>query len=130
MNKSVENEIVRLGGDPADAIWIWLVQRGPHGPSITWGPSLKQPAGYVGVVHLEEIVAEQAATTPDFRAHARQVVQMGLKSNLAEVVLRSIQAAAIVGHDEELEQIRPLTRSGDDTIAAHAKACVFYMKNR
>lgn len=34
MNRAITNEIARLGGDPTDEIWIWLVTRGPHGAPL------------------------------------------------------------------------------------------------
>jgi hypothetical protein len=130
MKKIFEQEIVRLGDDPADAIWTWLVRSGPQGLSFTWGPSRNEPAGYVGIVHLEKIVSEEALAIPDFRGRARRVIRLGLKSHLQEIVVRSIQVAAVVGHQEELEQVRLLVQSDDDATAAHARACIFYMKHK
>ena len=50
-------EIRRIGGDPADDVWQWFVTRGPHGSEFTWGQTRSSPPGYVGLTHLEEIVA-------------------------------------------------------------------------
>lgn len=61
MNQRFLNAILQIGGDPADELWIWLVKRGPHGTSFTWGQTRSEPAGYVGICHLEEIAAEMTA---------------------------------------------------------------------
>ncbi len=47
MNRAFSDEITALGGDPTDEIWVWLVTRGPHGPSFTWGQTRNEPPGYI-----------------------------------------------------------------------------------
>lgn len=130
MNQRFLNAILQIGGDPADELWIWLVKRGPHGTSFTWGQARNEPAGYVGICHLEEIAAERTESVPDFVERARSMVSVAVTSEVSELVRRAIQVAAVVGGKEELQLILRLTEHDDPEIAAEAKACSFYMKRR
>jgi hypothetical protein len=130
MNQRFLNAILQIGGDPSDELWIWLVKRGPHGTSFTWGQSRNEPAGYVGICHLEEIAAEMTASVPEFVARARSMVRIAVTSDDSELSRRAIQVAAVVGDKEELQLIRQLTEHEDPEIAAEAKACFFYLKRR
>ncbi|MES2070267.1 MAG: hypothetical protein V4488_07965 [Pseudomonadota bacterium] len=128
MNQRFLKAILQIGGDPADELWIWLVKRGPHGTSFTWSHTRNEPAGYVGIRHLEEIAAEMTASIPDFVARARSMVRIAVTSDLSELARRAIQVAAVVGGKEELQLIRQLTEREDPEIAAEAKAFFFYLK--
>lgn len=130
MNQLFLKEILRVGGDPADEIWNWLVMRGPHGPSFTWGQTRSEPAGFVGVNLLEKVSDEMTVSVVNFKNRARFVVGLAMKSNVSELVRRGIQVAAVVGGQEELEIVNRLTQSTDAAIGADARACSFYLKRR
>ena len=130
MNQLFLNEIVRIGGDPADEIWIWLVTRGPHGSKFTWGQSRSEPAGFVGVNLLEKVSDEMTISVPRFKERARLIVGAAMQSNVSELVRRAIQVAAVVGGRLELELVKHLTESPDSAIGADARACCFYLKRR
>ena len=106
MNQALANEITRLGGDPTDEVWLWLVTRGPHGPTFTWGQTRSEPAGYVGVTHLQKIVGELALSVPSFQERAVRVVNLAFGSEQSELTRRAIQVAAVVGGSGELRQVQ------------------------
>ncbi|RZA23985.1 MAG: hypothetical protein EOP02_14150 [Proteobacteria bacterium] len=128
MYKPFLNEIYRLGGDPSDEIWGWLANTGPHGDGFTWGQTRNEPPGYVGVVHLATIVAEMEISIADFKSRAREVVRVGMRSEIPELLRRSIQVAAVVGGEDELIDVQQLMHSEDLKVASDAKACAFYIK--
>jgi hypothetical protein len=128
MHKPFLNEILRLGGDPADEVWHWLATRGPHGEDFTWGQTREQPPGYVAVVHLAKITADMEAFIPDFSARAQEVVRTGMQSANPGLLRRCIQVAAVVGGKEELMHVTQLTHHEDPKVAGDARACAFYMK--
>ena len=130
MNHALANEIARLGGDPTDEVWIWLVTRGPHGPSFTWGQTRGQPPGYVGVSHLQQIVSELTLSIPSFQERARRIVNLGMESEHPELARRAIQVAAVIGGSTELQQIKQLASSQDVAVASDARASAFYLKGR
>ena len=130
MNQAVANEILRLGGDPTDEIWLWLVSRGPHGSSFTWSQTRDSPPGYVGVTHLQEIAGELVASIPAFEQRARHIVSTAMQSELTELARRAIQVAAVVGGNAELQLVRQLADSQDPAVASDARACAFYLKGR
>jgi hypothetical protein len=130
MDRVIFNEITRLGGNPSDEIWIWLVTRGPHGPKFTWSQTKKEPAGYVGVNHLERIVGELAETIPSFEERARAIVNLAFESQLTDIVRRAIQVAAVIGGTEELQKIRQFDKSEFSAVASDARASAFYLKRR
>jgi hypothetical protein len=129
MNHALTSEILRLGGDPSDEVWIWLVTRGPHGDSFTWGQTRSEPPGYVGVLHLAEIVEELMRTVPNFQQRIRKIISDGMQSQLPNIVRRSIQVAAIVGSDREWDAVNALKESDFPEIASDARACIFYSKH-
>lgn len=130
MHKAVVGEIVRLGGDPADDVWIWLVTCGPHGPSFTWGQARREPPGHVGVLHLERRVDELASSIPSFRQRALGVVNLAMNSPLPELARRAIQVAAVVGGEAELSRLERLAPGLSPSVAADARACLFFLKHR
>ena len=130
MNQALANEIIRLGGDPTDEIWLWLVTRGPHGPSFTWGQTRRDPAGYVGVAHLQDIVRELASSIPSFQERAVLAVNAAMQSELPELARRAIQVAAVIGGSRELQLVKDLASSQDSAVASDARACAFYFKGR
>jgi len=130
MNRAIANEIVRLGGDPTDEIWTWLVTRGPHGSSFTWSQTRNEPPGYVGVDHLQDIVGELAVSIPAFQERALRVVNVAMNSELTELARRAIQVAAVVGGSNELQRVKQLASSQDMVVASDARACAFYLKGR
>ena len=130
LTKATSSAILEVGGDPTDLIWEWLAVKGPHGAGFTWGQTKAEPAGYVGVEHLEQIVIEQESADPGFRARARNVVKLALKSSDVSLLRRGVQVAAVVGGEEELDRIQSLTTHQDSAVAAHARASAFYLKRR
>ena len=130
MNHALSNEIARLGGDPTDEIWIWLVSRGPHGPTFTWGQTRSEPPGYVGVSHLQEIICELSLSIPSFQERALRIVNLAMESELPELARRAVQVAAVIGSNTELQRIKQLASSQDATIASDARASAFYLKGR
>ena len=127
MNQALANEIIRLGGDPTDEIWLWLVTRGPHGPSFTWSQTRSEPAGYVGVAHLQDIVGELASSIPSFQERAVFAVNAAMQSELPELARRAIQVAAVIGGNRELQLVKDLASSQDSAVASDARACAFYL---
>ena len=130
MNRAIADEITRLGGDPTDEIWMWLVTRGPHGLSFTWGQTRNEPPGYVGVSHLREIVDELAGFIPSFQQRTLHVVNAAMSSELSELARRAVQVAAVVGGTSELQRVKQLASSQDAAVASDARACAFYLKGR
>ena len=128
MNRALVSEILRLGGDPSDDVWVWFTTRGPHGLSFTWGQTRSTTAGYIGVEHLEKIVGELDVTIPAFRERALQVINAAIGSEMPEFVRRAVQVAAVVGGRSELQQVKRLFLSPDPAVASDAKACAFYLK--
>ena len=130
MSPATITEIMRLGGNPADEVWLWLVTRGPHGPSFTWSQRRNEAPGYVAVEHLHDVTRELTSSIPDFRQRARQVVRLAMQSNLPDLARRAIQVAAVVGGSDELLQVKQLVASPDAAVASDAKACAFYLRGR
>jgi hypothetical protein len=130
MNRAITNEIARLGGDPTDEVWIWLVTRGPHGASFTWSQTRNEPPGYVGVSHLQDIVGKFAASIPAFQERALRVVNVAMSSELTELARRAIQVAAVIGGSTELQRVKHLASGQDIAVASDARACAFYLKGR
>jgi len=130
MNRALASEITRLGGDPADDVWIWLVTRGPHGSTFTWGHTRDQPPGYIGVSHLQDIVGELAHSIPAFQERVLHVVNLAMGSELPELARRAVQIAAVVGGNAELQLIKQLASSQDAAVASDAQASAFYLKGR
>lgn len=130
MNTALTAEIQHLGGDPTDDVWRWLLLNGPHGSSFTWRQARSEPAGYVGVEHLQRIVAEKAEADPTFLTRARLVVDKALSSIDPNFLCRAIQVAAVVGSAGELRRISAFTSHENDSVAANARASAFYLKAR
>jgi hypothetical protein len=130
MNRAIVNEIVRLGGDPADEVWIWFATRGPHGPSFTWGQTRQEPAGFVGLDLLRRIVDEMSASVSSFHTRALMVVNAALDSTSSDLVRRAIQIAAVIGTDSEVQRIKQLESSRNPAVASDARACAFHLKRQ
>lgn len=130
INRALSGEVLKLGGDLSDPVWLWFLKRGPHGPDFTWGQTRREPSGYVGLEHLQEIVEENAKSDPSFLTKARSVVALALSSKEPLIIRRAIQVAAVLGSQGELEAVSQFTKSENEAIAADAKASVFYLKRR
>ena len=130
MNTALADEISRLGGEPSDEVWSWLATRGPQGPSFSWGQTKGNPAGYVGVQHLEQVVDGLELSIPAFRERARRAIQAAMASRLPELARRAIQVASVLGGEAELRQVQALASSPEPSVAADAKACAFLLKRR
>jgi hypothetical protein len=130
INKLTSAAIHAVGGDPTEPEWEWLALKGPHGDAFTWRQTKNEPAGYVGVEHLEQIVAERHESDPSFLTKARGVVSKALGSNDVGLLRRAIQVGAVVGADEELRLIQILRDHENARVVGDAKAAAFYLKRR
>jgi len=130
ISKAVATAIRAVGGDPTEPGWEWLALKGPHGASFTWAQTKSEPPGYVGVEHLERVVAEKYEADPDFRAKVSNLVSKALASTDIGLLRRAIQVAAVVGTHEELRRIQSLTEHENAAVVADAKAGAFYLKRR
>lgn len=130
MNRALAAEIDRLGGDAGDEVWWWFVQNGPHGPEFTWSQTRQEPPGYVGVEHLQGIVAEKEESDANFLARARTVVGKAFLSTDLNVLRRAIQVAAVVGGEAELQKLAALTTHENESVADDARASMFYLRKR
>jgi len=128
MNHLDREEIEIIGGNSEDIIWRWFLKNGPHGNSFTWSQTRGEPAGYVGIEHLQEIIEEKNKLEASFSESARHVVAMALKSNNPNFLRRAIQIAAVVGSEIELQEIAYLTKHENSKVAADARACAFQLK--
>jgi len=130
MNSELSAEIRRLGGDETDEIWRWFVLNGPHGSSFTWGQTRGEPPGYVGVEHLQKIVAERMLLDSSFMERARHVAGLALSSADQNFLCRAIQVASVVGSEHELKRLAPFTSHENPAVAAQARAGSFHLKKR
>lgn len=130
MNSALTAEIRRLGGDPTDEVWRWFLGKGPHGASFTWSQARGEPPGYVGVEHLQSIVAEHMRVDSSFLTRARHVLELALSSADQNFLCRAIQVASVVGSDSELKRLAPFTCHENPAVAADARAGVFHLKRR
>ena len=128
MNHELSAEVSRLGGDPTDPIWRWLLLNGPHGPSFTWGQAKSEPRGYVGVQHLRETVQERTTQDSTFPTRARSVAIIALRSSDVILVRRAIQVLGVVGSGSDLELLAPFANHRERSVAADARACVFELR--
>lgn len=130
MRRELVEKVIALGGDPTDQVWHWILLRGPHGPSFTWGQSRTEPAGYVGVEHLQTIVGDMASSDASFLTKVTAVAHMALASSMPSVVRRGIQVLSVVGARPDLTAIVALKGHEDSTVSADARAGEFYLKRR
>jgi hypothetical protein len=130
MNKTLTAEILSLGGDATDEVWRWFLLNGPHGLHFTWGQTKSEPVGYIGVEHLQHVVAEKEERDASFPDRARAVVRLALSSTDPNFVRRAIQVAAVVGSESELRRIIALTTHELEPVAADARASAFCLKKR
>lgn len=130
MNPTLLAEVGRLGGDPADPVWQWLLLRGPHGKDFTWSQTRSQPPGCVGVTHLESIVREKVQVEPDFVDRARRVVELAFSSTHPNVLCRAIQVAAVLGSRAELRRLVSFESHEDSAVSGNARAAVFHLQRR
>ncbi len=68
---------------------MWFLFNGPHGPSFTWGQTRREPAGHVGLEHLQRFVAELQNANPMFMVQIRDVVNRALGSPNAGFLRRA-----------------------------------------
>ncbi|MBL0379682.1 MAG: hypothetical protein JKP90_08435 [Desulfofustis sp. PB-SRB1] len=130
MNNLIADEVRSLGGEPTDDVWLWLLERGPHGEDFSWSQRKNKPPGYVGVEHLQQIVQERNANDSSFSERAREAVTLALRADNPVILRRGIQVAAVVGGEPELVAVVGLAQSEIQKVAADAKASAFYLKRR
>tara|TARA_B100000745_G_C20141947_1_gene391525 strand:+ start:1405 stop:1848 length:444 start_codon:yes stop_codon:yes gene_type:complete len=128
MRYELKEEVLRLGGDPASEEWIWFLTRGPYGDAFTWSQGKRNPAGYVGLNHLRDIVADYNKTDPGFIGKAQKIVKASLNSSVIEILRRGIQVASVVGDKDILTEVKKLTNNPNEKVSGDAKACVFELK--
>jgi hypothetical protein len=128
MNKTLLSEVHRLGGDPADEVWRWLLTTGPHGPSFTWSQAKSEPPGYVGLEHLREIIAERADQDSEFRTRASTIAQQALTSDRPVVVRRALQVAGALALLNAIPKVEELMGHPNLNVAADARACLFVLR--
>ena len=130
MNPALIDEIIRLGGDPTDQTWEWLLFRGPHGDRFTWGQTRNKPPGYVGLEHLSRIIVEFSENDADFPKRALMAARASLSSAYPDIVRRGIQVIAVIGDESDEPKIKALTMNKNESIKADARACSFVLKQR
>lgn len=130
MNSKLVAEIHRLGGDAGDTVWQWFVLRGPHGPHFTWSQTRKKPAGHFSVEHLQEIITKKEENDPSFPSKIRDVILKAFSSTNPNLLRRAIQVAAVVGGEAELQRIEAFTSHEDESVAADARASMFYIRRK
>jgi hypothetical protein len=130
MSSALAAEIRRLGGDPTDEAWRWFLHNGPHGNSFTWSQTRSEPPGYVGVEHLEKVVADRMRADPSFLARAKHVAESALSSTDQRFLHRAIQVLAVLGSETEVKRLAPFTSHENPEVAADARAAIFYLKKR
>lgn len=130
MNSQLVGEVLRLGGNPADPVWHWLLLRGPHGSSFTWSQSRREPAGYVGLELLRRVIQEHEAVDEQFGQNALAVARCALASTDPVTVRRGIQVIGAIGGKDEIAAISELSDCPDIAIRADAKACLFELKQK
>ena len=128
MNKTLLSEVRRLGGDPADEVWRWLLLRGPHGPSFTWSQTKSEPPGFVGLEHLREIIREKADQDSEFRARASAIARQALTSDHPVVVRRGLQVTGALALINTIPKVEELIGHLNPTVAADARACLFVLR--
>ena len=128
MRQSVAEAIRIVGGDPTDLGWHWLALHGPHGDSFTWSQTRRGAPGYVGMEHLERIIAEREENNPGFRRRVRGHLALALSSDNENLLRRAIQVAAALGGKAELERIRSMASHTSHAVAADARAAAFHLK--
>ncbi|NOS87051.1 MAG: hypothetical protein HOP34_00675 [Methylococcaceae bacterium] len=123
-------EMQSLGCDPADDVWRWFTQNGPHGPNFTWSQTRQNPPGYAGVEHLDRNVKEKIDNDPAFLAKIQTIIKAALLSTNLLVLSRAIQVAAVIGRQEDLTQLGVLTKHENESIASDARAALFYLRKK
>jgi hypothetical protein len=108
MNSFLRDQITAVGGDPRDERWNWFATRGPHGSSFTWSASRSNPRGYVGLEHLEGVIAELMRADAAFLGWLRRAARAVLGTCAAndEFLRRAIQILAVVGEPGDISLIR------------------------
>ena len=128
MNRTLLSEVQRLGGDPADEVWRWLLRTGPHGPSFTWSQTNSEPAGYVGLEHLREIITEKADQDSEFRTRASGIARQALTSDHPVIVRRGLQVAGALALMNAIPKVKELMGHPNPNVAADARACLFVLR--
>ena len=130
VDRSLAEAIRAVGGDPTDHLWVWLATLGPHGERFTWSQTRQSPPGYVGIEHLERLIAEREAESTGYREQVRARARAGLSSEHSSLLRRSVQIAAATGAREELKALSGLVSHNDPEVAADARAAAFHLKMR
>lgn len=95
MNRALANEITWIGGVQQMRCGSGWQRVGRTAPT-SLGVKPAEPAGYIGINHLQEIVDELVLSVESFRDRAVPVVNFAFRSELPELTRRAIQVAAVV----------------------------------
>jgi hypothetical protein len=129
LSRATADAIARIGGDPTDLLWEWIASYGPHGAHFTWAQTKREPPGYVGVEHLEQVISEKEMASPGHRNELRDRARLGLASSDDGLLRRCIQISSVVGGNDELETLIGLIEM-DGVIGSDARAAAFYLRRR
>lgn len=129
MNKSLRDEVVRLGGDPTDMTWRWFLLNGPHGPSFSWSQTRAEPPGYVSIDHLRESIADHIARDAAFTSHIQHVVNLALQSEDPNFLRRAIQILAVIGGESDVQTVAAIQNHSNVSVASDARACAFALRS-
>ena len=110
--------------------FLWLIDRGPHGPSFEWGASKNKPRGYISLEHLRKSIEEAREKDPSSIKALRQAALELLEAEDPELVRRAIQVLSVVGEDEDLKIIAEFLEDPDPDVRKDAKACLFERRYR
>lgn len=128
MDSRQQRWVTEVGGDPADPMWHWLLDRGPHGPSFTWATSRHEPPGVVGIELLRKLIRQFSDEDAEFTTRSREIARCALASSHSELVRRGLQVLAVVGTEEDRESIRRLREHRIEGVARDAKAALFELE--
>ncbi len=109
---------------PVDSnVWHWFVCNGPHGERFSWHKEIAVAPR--DIESLREFINERNDADPTFSEKARVVALEALLNSDLILVCTGIQVLAVVGEDRDLERVKELLDSPDDTVAMNARSCLF-----
>jgi hypothetical protein len=131
MDRATLFDIDSLGGKPSDPIWQWLINKGPHGSTMTWSQTKNEPPGFIGVELLKQVVEEKQAADNDFNFKAKEMIQTAFKSDNSNILINAIQVCAVIGEtNNDLNMLSNFLNYPDILVQKHAKAATFYLKQK
>jgi hypothetical protein len=128
MDARTRRLVEEVGGDPADEVWAWFLERGPHGPDFTFAVSRSGPPGFRGIDLLRKIIDERCHMDPQFVSRALTVARAAVGSENSELLRRAVQVLSVVGAVEDLASVESLATHPDPHVANDAKASLFALR--